>query len=242
MRERAGPHRPADRGLGALHRRDSAYFPERRFEIIPNGMDTDCTGRCADEARPAGPPRILFVGRFDPRNALDTLLDAARILADEGREFVVQVVGDGPLRSKYHPRPRPWGSTTASSGSGFSTRSGPGLPGGHRVRRPLRARLVRRGAPGGMASGTPVVCADNIGFRQVIRDGAPGARAAPGRRRAARASPSCSTNRAARADWGARGRDLAVEQYAWPTIAGGWRTSTARPPRPRRRPPLRPWA
>ena len=38
------------------------------------------------------------MGRFDPRNGLDTLLEATRILKDQGRDFRVQVVGDGPLR------------------------------------------------------------------------------------------------------------------------------------------------
>jgi glycosyltransferase involved in cell wall biosynthesis len=72
-----------------------------------------------------------------------------------------------------------------------------------------------------MASGTPVVCADNVGFRQVIRDGAPG-RFVPPRDAAALAAGIAELldDPSARADWGSRGRDLAVERYAWPIIAG----------------------
>ena len=49
------------------------YFGERPFDIIPNGVDVDLYHPLARiEPRPADTPRILFMGRFDPRNGLDT--------------------------------------------------------------------------------------------------------------------------------------------------------------------------
>jgi phosphatidylinositol alpha-mannosyltransferase len=198
------------------------YFTEQDFEIIPNGIDTDLYRPLApSEARPDGPPRILFVGRFDPRNALDTMLDAARILADEGRDFVLQVVGDGPLRPKYHHQAKALGVDDRVEWLGLLDKERPRL---YREATVFAVPCVLASFGvvllEAMASGTPVVCADNIGFRQVIRDGAPG-RFVPPRDAAALAAGIAQLldDPATRADWGARGRELAVEQYAWPTIA-----------------------
>ena len=199
------------------------YFTEQDFEIIPNGIDTGLYRPLApSEARPEGPPRILFVGRFDPRNALDVMLDASRILADEGRDFVLQVVGDGPLRPKYHRQARTLGLDDRIEWLGLLDKERPRL---YREAAVFAAPCVLASFGvvllEAMASGTPVVCADNIGFRQVIRDGAPG-RFVPPRDAAALATGigELLDDAAMRADWGARGREVAVEQYAWPIIAG----------------------
>ncbi len=70
-----------------------------------------------------------------------------------------------------------------------------------------------------MASGTPIVCADNLGFRQVIRDGAPGRFVAPGDAgELAAGIGELLDDRALRADWGARGRRIASERYSWERV------------------------
>jgi phosphatidylinositol alpha-mannosyltransferase len=70
------------------------------------------------------------------------------------------------------------------------------------------------------ASGTPIVCADNVGFRQVIRDGAPG-RFVPMRDPDALAVAigDVLDDAALRSDWAARGRQIATERYDWPRVA-----------------------
>ena len=70
------------------------------------------------------------------------------------------------------------------------------------------------------ASGIPVVCADNIGFRQVIRDGAPG-EFVPGDNPEALAGGLARVldDAALREDWSRRGRAIAEQRYAWPIIA-----------------------
>jgi glycosyltransferase involved in cell wall biosynthesis len=71
-----------------------------------------------------------------------------------------------------------------------------------------------------MASGAPVVCADNAGFRQVIRDGAPG-RFVPPRdpERLAAAIGEVLDDAALRARWAIDGRAVAVSRYSWPLVA-----------------------
>ena len=152
------------------------YFGDARFDIVPNGVDTELYRPLGPgETRPPGPPRILFMGRFDPRNGLDTLLEAARILQDEGRDFVVQVVGDGPLRRKYHHQARSLGVWDRIEWLGLLDKERPRL---YREATVFASPCVLASFGvvllEAMASGTPVVCADNVGFRQVIRDGAPG--------------------------------------------------------------------
>lgn len=197
------------------------YFPGH-YDIIPNGIDCDLfrplTGPA--ERRP-GPPRILFVGRFDPRNGLHTLIEATRILAAEGREFEVQVVGDGPARPIYEHQARRAGVWDRIRWLGLLKDERPEL---YRQATLLAApcTLASFGVVllEAFASGIPVVAADNIGFRQVIRDGAPG-RFVPGEDAEALAHGigTVLDDPELCADWGARGRRVALERYAWPIVA-----------------------
>jgi glycosyltransferase involved in cell wall biosynthesis len=198
------------------------YFPDLDFNVIPNGVDTTLYRPLGPgEERPPGPPRILFVGRFDTRNRLDVLLQAARILQDQGRDFLVQVVGDGPMRPVYHRQAKSLGVSERIEWLGLLDRERPRL---YREATVFAAPCVLASFGvvllEALASGTPVVCADNIGYRQVIRDGAPGRFVPPDDAAALAAGIAEQLDDAAlRRDWGERGRAAAVERYSWPEIA-----------------------
>jgi phosphatidylinositol alpha-mannosyltransferase len=198
------------------------YFPDEVFDIVPNGIDTEFFHPLEDaEERLPGPARILFVGRFDPRNGLGTLLDAARILQDRGYDFEVQVVGDGPARPLYEHHAKRAGVWDRIKWLGLLNEERPEL---YRQATVLAAQCTL--ASFGVilleafASGIPVVCADNIGFRQVIRDGAPG-EFVPGDNPEALANGLAMVldDGGLREDWGRRGRAVAEERYAWPIVA-----------------------
>lgn len=197
------------------------YFPGN-YDVIPNGIDcTSFTPLEAEAAREPGPPRILFMGRFDPRNGLHTLIEAARILAAQGRDFRVQVVGDGPLRPKYELQARRAGVWDRLDWLGLLKDERPHL---YRQATVLAApcTLASFGVVllEAFASGTPVVAADNVGFRQVLRDGAPGRFVTGGSPEAlARGLAEVLDDPALRADWGRRGRAVAEQRYAWPVVA-----------------------
>src|SRR5882762_948151 len=78
------------------------YF-EANWTIVPNGIDTDVFN--PHVPRPAAlrtdVPVILFLGRFDPRNGLTTLIEAFQKVRGKNREAQLVVVGDGPLRKHY---------------------------------------------------------------------------------------------------------------------------------------------
>ena len=72
-----------------------------RFTIVPGAVDvtrfTPAPGRApALVARTPATPVILYHGRIDARKGALDLLDAARLLADEGRAFSVTYSGIGP--------------------------------------------------------------------------------------------------------------------------------------------------
>lgn len=71
----------------------------RPISVVPNGVDlarfhpgVPPIARFTD-----GRPNLLFVGRFDPRKGLPELLRACALLAKEGADFRLILVGDGRL-------------------------------------------------------------------------------------------------------------------------------------------------
>lgn len=151
------------------------YFPGE-WDVVPNGIDCSLYRPLPPgEERPPGPPRILFVGRFDPRNALGDLLEAAAILQAEGRDFTVQVIGDGPARPVYERKARSLGIWHRVEWLGLLNEERPRF---YREADVMAAPCVLASFGvvllEALASGTPVVAADNVGFRQVIRGDVPG--------------------------------------------------------------------
>ncbi len=151
------------------------YFPGE-WDVVPNGIDCSLYRPLAPpEERPPGAPRILFVGRFDPRNALGDLLEAAAILQAEGRDFTVQVIGDGPARPVYERKARALGIWDRIEWLGLLNEERPRF---YREADVMAAPCVLASFGvvllEALASGTPVVAADNVGFRQVIRGDVPG--------------------------------------------------------------------
>jgi len=148
------------------------------WEIIPNGINTDFfqpNGRRPIDALRRG-PRLLFLGRLEPRNGLNVLLEAMPQVLRRFPNATLTVAGDGPWRGYYERRAR-----------------GLGLSGGERGQVRFLGRVFQerpllyaaadlylcpttRASFGvtlleSMACGTPMVLADNVGFRSVVREG-----------------------------------------------------------------------
>jgi glycosyltransferase involved in cell wall biosynthesis len=66
------------------------------------------------QAAPPHTARLLFAGRFAPEKGIDLILDAARLLGDQGYAIHVDLVGDGALAHKLRNHP------FAASGSSVS--------------------------------------------------------------------------------------------------------------------------
>lgn len=79
------------------------WFPKGRGIVVPNLMDLApfraMPGPKEAQARfsidPSGPPIALFLSRMSPKKGVEHLIEAARLLGEEGRPLRVLVAGDG---------------------------------------------------------------------------------------------------------------------------------------------------
>ena len=84
----------SQRNLDVLQKR-GVRFP--RAEVVYNIVAAD--GQ-AQPGEPSPVPRIVSIGALTALKAHDVLLQAAALLAAEGRAFDVQIAGDGPERRR----------------------------------------------------------------------------------------------------------------------------------------------
>lgn len=155
----------------------SKYFPGN-YRLIPNGIDTN-RFRPDVEHIPyldKFSPRILFVGRFDPRKGLKYLLQACPMILKEFPEAKFVVVGSGVLEHYYrsyvegyleehiifagHVSPEDLPKYYASCDLFCSPATGQESFG-----------IVLLEA---MASGKPIIASDIPGYKTVMQDGKQG--------------------------------------------------------------------
>jgi phosphatidylinositol alpha-mannosyltransferase len=196
----------------------SRYF-RGSWEIIPNGVDVDLfhpNGRRETDYL-AGGPRLLFLGRLDPRNGLETVLEAMpRILQRHPRTTLV-IAGDGPLRRMYERAARPLGPAVQFVGRVNGER--PEYYG----TADLYLCPTTKASFGitlleAMACGTPLLASDITGFRELVAGGAEAVLVPPREPRAwADAVVRLIADPVRRAAMGQAGRTKAAD-FAWPRV------------------------
>lgn len=144
------------------------YF-EADWKIVPNGIDINIFHPEAPEPSPwsNGKPNILFLGRFDPRNGLDTLIDSFKHVRGRNRPARLIVVGDGPLRNKYYKAAGGdkdiifVGSVLADRPKYYANSDIYACP---TTKASFGITLLES-----MACETPIACSDILGFRDVVQ-------------------------------------------------------------------------
>jgi phosphatidylinositol alpha-mannosyltransferase len=195
-----------------------ARYLDADWEIIPNGVDTEFFRPDAAQLPPTGEPELLFLGRLDPRNGLDTILAAMpRILGDHPGARLT-IAGDGPLRPVYERLARPLGKRVDFVGRVNGDRPA------HYARASLYLCPTTKASFGitlleAMACGTPILGSDITGFRELVDHGAEAVLVPKNRPDLwALAASELLEDRARLRAMGQAGR-LKAERFAWPRIA-----------------------
>jgi glycosyltransferase involved in cell wall biosynthesis len=155
-----------------------------KFAEVPYPVDTD---RFHPGPAPEGVFRIMFVGGLDRAHyfkGISVLLEAAARLRQEGRDFVLDIVGDGDLKETYEERAEELGigGHVVFSGSVADD----DLPAKYRQASTVVLPSINKGEAFGivlteaMASGVPVIASDLPGVRSVFIDGREGLACRPG--------------------------------------------------------------
>lgn len=150
------------------------YF-EFEATIIPNGVDLRLfQAGTSDPKYRRADFNILFLGRLDPRNGVDTLLEAFSIFRHRNQNTHLVIAGDGPLRSHYESLVN---STDRPSISFLGAVNGerPNLFASADVLcYPATKASFGITLLEAMAAGVPPIASDIQGFRALVRTGEEG--------------------------------------------------------------------
>jgi phosphatidylinositol alpha-mannosyltransferase len=203
----------------------ATYFPFD-YRVIPNGIDDRRFTPDAEpiaELRDRGKPVILFLGRFDPRNGLGTMIDAfTRVHREHQGNVTLCIVGDGPLRHVYERRvPEDVAPDVVWAGRVDWRRPS------YYVSADIHCTPCNKASFGmvlleAMSCGRPVVASRISGFQLLMTHGRQGlmVRPADDADRFAQALLYLLDRPAERARMGREGRRTAVSEYAWSKVAG----------------------
>jgi phosphatidylinositol alpha-mannosyltransferase len=198
------------------------YFPELEFEVIPNGVDTNFfTPNAEPLPHLAGKRNILFVGRFDPRNGLNHMLEAFAELRRRRDDVRLVVLGDGPLRKLLERRVPPDLAPDVTFEGRVNLLRPRYLASAEIFCTPCRLASFGMVVVEAMSSGTPVVATRLPGFAEVMTDGEHALMVDDPddvHGFAAALEKLLDDPEQARA-LGRAGRERAVSTYAWPHVA-----------------------
>jgi len=195
-----------------------ARYLDADWEIIPNGVDTEFFHPDTAQLPSTGEPELLFLGRLDPRNGLDTILAAMPRILQRYPTTRLTIAGDGPLRPVYERLARPLGERVEFLGRVNGNRPA------HYARAAMYLCPTTKASFGitlleAMACGTPILASDITGFRELVDHGREAVLVPKNRADLwARAALELLEDRPRLRAMGEAGR-LKAERFAWPRIA-----------------------
>jgi len=148
------------------------------YRIIPNGIDLSQFCPPLTETRGArnDAPRLLFVGRFEPKKGLEYLLQALPAVKRRFAGIQLVVVGTGPLRRSYN---RYIGTQLRDNVSFVGAADPADMPDHYCACDLLCAPSIGNESFGiplleAMATGRPIVASNIPGYREVVTHGEDG--------------------------------------------------------------------
>jgi phosphatidylinositol alpha-mannosyltransferase len=186
-----------------------------RYRIVPNGVDL-AAALPAGRPREDGPLRLLFLGRAEERKGLPVLLRAYEGLRAVGLDARLTVAGATPEEVEPFLLE---GDGIDIAGRVTDAEKWPLLENADLLCAPsLGGESFGMVLTEAFASGTPAVCSDIAGYRDVVRDGMDGVLVAPGDATAlGEALHSLALDPERRERMSANARERA-ERFAWPCV------------------------
>ncbi|HYM01924.1 MAG TPA: glycosyltransferase [Stellaceae bacterium] len=151
-------------------------FPREKLRVLRYGVEMD---DLSSAPPPARPPYLLFVGRFVEKKGIAHLIEALRLLKNQGTTVPLMLIGDGPLAAQLKEQARGVGDVTFLGW----------LPNGE-VKRWMRGALAvcvpsvtadsgdMEGLPNvvieAMAQGAPVIGSRHSGIGEAVEHGRTG--------------------------------------------------------------------
>lgn len=198
------------------------HFPGVDFRTIPNGIDTDFFSPSATPIDGLDDKRnIVFVGRFDPRNGVKTMIHAFTRLRASRDDVRLVIVGDGPLRPLVE-RLVPVELREDVHFAGRLNRRRPRyLAAADILCTPCSLASFGMVLLEGMSAGLPVVASRISGFELVMRDGVDGLMIDQPDDHVAFAAglDRLLDDQALARRMGSAGRDRVRSTFAWPVVA-----------------------
>ena len=197
------------------------FFPDLDFHTIPNGIDPDFFSPAAPPfGHVPDQPSIVFVGRFDPRNGVRTMIHTFTRMRREREDVRLVIVGDGPLRPVVE-RLVPDELRADVHFAGRVNRLRPRyLTGADILCTPCRLASFGMVLLEAMSCGRPVVASRLPGFELVLRDGIDGVMVDPAEGEAGFADALgrlFDDPERARA-MGDAGRERALSMFSWRVV------------------------
>lgn len=157
-----------------------------RVRVVPNGIAPEEIGlSAAEDNRPPLPDiplRLLFVGRLSIEKGVADLLAACALLLRREVPFALDIVGDGPLRTRLERQAAELGlgERVRFLGAKSRARLGALYQGAHITCVPSLSEPQGIVVLESLIAGVPVVASDVGGIPDMVRDGENGVLHAPG--------------------------------------------------------------
>jgi glycogen synthase len=194
-----------------------------RWTVVSGATDTERFTPRSDPGSLRATPVLLYHGRVDARKGVLDLLDAVRVLVDQGRELRLVVSGIGPDTDTVAERVTELGLDEVVTQLGYTA-----YEQAHEVYRrgdvfvsPTYAEGFSNTVLEAMASGLPVVSTDVVGVRDCVRHLDNGYLVPPKEPAAlAEGIARVLDDEALRTGTARRALDEVRARWSWPVIAG----------------------